>query len=1311
MYRVWIALFSVLHVIALPAYTKQEPAKDVPAIYTQGGGLVPDKVVAFKQSDSKPLTLDVFYPDTFKPGDTRPAIVFFFGGGWTGGDPNQFYPQAAYLASRGMVGISAHYRTKSRDGAEPFQCVEDGKSAIRYMRLHAKELGINPEKLACGGGSAGGHVAAATATIKSYDCPDDDLSVSAVPNALVLFNPVYDNGPQGYGYERVKDYYQTISPLHNLDGTQPPTLVLFGSRDKYIPVETATLYDARMEANGNRCDTVIYEGQQHGFFNMREPNHSEYFIKTVSEMDRFLVSLGYLSGPPTVENWLASQEGKSAEYVRLCLKTPSAARERAFFLPGKDGEAGDIGFIVDGAGRSQANNSGCLDPPVNERVQEKGPLEARSSFQTEPRPRVLLIGDSISIGYLDSARERLKGKAQVYGLPIATTFSTQGLKEIDRHLAKMPWNVIHFNWGLNDLEHFGTGKRRVPLDRYEKNLTRLVDKLEKTGAVLIWATTTPIPKGTDSRTHGDAVQYNTVAANVMQGRDIRINDLYSFALARLADIQKPADVHYTVNGYAVLGGEVARSVQLALAAAAGQSSKPRSIDVGLQKQLLVDDYVISEKQNITREMGKPRKFGVVMEATVPTDFHPTRQFPDGLPESGYSGIGYRTTVLWNEQQEIFQMLYRASAENLTAYAESIDGINWTKPFITDDGKSNLITYRGKTRGTFYEASFTIDPTVPWSHPEKYKAAYNPGDPWDSEAAIAHSSDGIHWKGYNEGAPVTGRAADTHNQILWDPIDSRYLLLTRTDLGAGGGKKEVRATRIMAHDKGNDLLSYPKAWKTLATVTVDDPQGKKTSSGVTAVQMEAMNIWVHENVYFGLMHVLTAGDLMGGGGGKDQDLDARHETDVIDFYIGTSRDAVNFDKSWVHARKPLIERGQAGSFDKDMLSATSEILTRGDEHWIYYQGDDRQHHGRRPAGSKGGRIGLAKLPLDRFVCQQAKDKLGTITTKPFKLEGDALQVNVDAEGRFYAEVLDADGQAIPGFTVNEAKLFNGVDELRLEPQWKNNKDLSSLKGKTIRLKFYLYNAKLYAFQILPGCQEKQTFDPYGVAGKTHFAVTPEDRTGSAWWLARHQQVLERITKGNIDLIMVGDSITHNWDNTGKKVWDQYYVSRNAVNFGFGGDGTESVIWRFDNGEIDGINPKLAVLMIGTNNSNGDDHTPEEIADGIKAICTRMRAKMPKTKILILAIFPRGFGSDEQREALGHSTTFNPQWAKNDQASRIASRIADDKHIFYLDINEAFLDEKGFLTREVMPDFVHLSEKGYRLWAEALEPTIDKLMGDP
>jgi lysophospholipase L1-like esterase len=136
--------------------------------------------------------------------------------------------------------------------------------------------------------------------------------------------------------------------------------------------------------------------------------------------------------------------------------------------------------------------------------------------------------------------------------------------------------------------------------------------------------------------------------------------------------------------------------------------------------------------------------------------------------------------------------------------------------------------------------------------------------------------------------------------------------------------------------------------------------------------------------------------------------------------------------------------------------------------------------------------------------------------------------------------------------------------------------------------------------------------------------------------------------------------------------------------------------------------LAVLMIGTNNSNGEDNTAEEIADGIKAICAEMRAKLPKTKILILAIFPRG--DAEQRKVKGQGAVFNDQWAKNNEASKLASEIADGKKIFYLDINDKFLEDDGTLPKEIMPDLLHPNKKGYIIWAEAMEPTIQKLMGE-
>ena len=148
-------------------------------------------------------------------------------------------------------------------------------------------------------------------------------------------------------------------------------------------------------------------------------------------------------------------------------------------------------------------------------------------------------------------------------------------------------------------------------------------------------------------------------------------------------------------------------------------------------------------------------------------------------------------------------------------------------------------------------------------------------------------------------------------------------------------------------------------------------------------------------------------------------------------------------------------------------ATSEILIRGDEHWIYYQGEDCQHHGARSPDSKGGQIGLATLRLDGFVCLEARDGWGQVTTRPFELEGDTLEVNVDAsDGSFHVEILDATGGPVAGFSDEQAVRYSGVDEVRLKTQWENHKDLSTLKGQTIRLRVHLNGAKLYAFQIQP-----------------------------------------------------------------------------------------------------------------------------------------------------------------------------------------------------------------------------------------------------
>ncbi|MFC0536782.1 alpha/beta hydrolase [Pelagicoccus mobilis] len=255
----------------------------------------PDSIVEYKETAEGKLTLHIFNPPGHRPTDSTPAIVFFFGGGWKSGDPSHFYRQSEYLASRGLVAICADYRTATRHGTTPQACVKDGKSAIRWVRAHAAELGIAPDRIAAGGGSAGGHVAAATATLAGFNEEGEDTTISCRPDALALFNPVFDNSSEGYGFDRVKDYWRDFSPLHNIGEQTPPTIVFLGTNDHLVKVSSAESFKKQMEANQNRCELLLFEGHRHGFF-----NEAKYY-ETLLETDKFLTSLGYLNGKPTLK--------------------------------------------------------------------------------------------------------------------------------------------------------------------------------------------------------------------------------------------------------------------------------------------------------------------------------------------------------------------------------------------------------------------------------------------------------------------------------------------------------------------------------------------------------------------------------------------------------------------------------------------------------------------------------------------------------------------------------------------------------------------------------------------------------------------------------------------------------------------------------------------------------------------------------------------------------------------------------------------------------------------------------------------------
>lgn len=223
-----------------------------------------------------------------------------------------------------------------------------------------------------------------------------------------------------------------------------------------------------------------------------------------------------------------------------------------------------------------------------------------------------------------------------------------------------------------------------------------------------------------------------------------------------------------------------------------------------------------------------------------------------------------------------------------------------------------------------------------------------------------------------------------------------------------------------------------------------------------------------------------------------------------------------------------------------------------------------------------------------------------------------------------------------------------------------------------------------------------------APRANPAIIPVSRTGGS--TNRQSQVLQRAkdNPGPCDIVFIGDSITQGWEGNGKNVWTNYYGHRKCLNFGVGGDRTEHVLWRFENGQLDGIKPKAAVLMIGTNNSNKnkdgtEQYSEAEILAGVQAIIQQIRVRLPETKLLVVGIFPRG-------------KTFSTQRGKNLQVNQALAKVADGQMIHYVDFGSQLIEADGSIARTIMPDALHLSEKGYEIWAEAIEPKLKELLGE-
>lgn len=285
--RIWHAML----LLSVPIATLAQNAPVQPQPIAIEGAITH----VYKSIDGVELRLHIFNPQSHSASVKRPAIVFFFGGGWTGGSVEQFAPQSRQLAQRGMIGIVADYRVLNRHHSSAFQAMADAKSAIRWVRSHATELGIDPNRIAAGGGSSGGHLALSSAVFESFDETAEDHSISTRPNALVLFNPAVDTTAEGLK-DRFGDRGNEASPVHHVRAGLPPMVIFHGRSDTTVPYATIERFCKAANDAGGACQLFGYEGATHGFFNPSR-ERGKWYTETLLEADRFLTKIGYLSEP------------------------------------------------------------------------------------------------------------------------------------------------------------------------------------------------------------------------------------------------------------------------------------------------------------------------------------------------------------------------------------------------------------------------------------------------------------------------------------------------------------------------------------------------------------------------------------------------------------------------------------------------------------------------------------------------------------------------------------------------------------------------------------------------------------------------------------------------------------------------------------------------------------------------------------------------------------------------------------------------------------------------------------------------------
>jgi len=483
--------------------------------------------------------------------------------------------------------------------------------------------------------------------------------------------------------------------------------------------------------------------------------------------------------------------------------------------------------------------------------------------------------------------------------------------------------------------------------------------------------------------------------------------------------------------------------------------------IARDKQFFVDNYIIEEMQNLKRVLNQPVKYerNPVLSCDQPW-------------ETGCR-CGLYGCVLYDEEESVFKMWYglRNSDQHLTAvaYATSRDGIHWDKPKLsvaefggTTDNNVVFGPPRPPTKEEAdadptmrpmyeqglrdqLEGAIVIKDVIEKDPAKRYKMLFR-GPPLAYFMVNgAYSPDGIHWRGYKEN-PIIPLRSDSSCNVLWDPAIDRYVAFLRFWIPFGEDEPNYYPgrsypggpnVRAVGRSESRDFIHWTPAEVIMTPDEKDDPAHRN---------FYGMQVMRHGGVYFGFLSVLRADDHMY-------------------MQLAFSRDG----RRWIRAgdRGVFLPTGSKGAFDWGMVYTFQSQLVVGDEIWIYY-GGHKNLHGQ--GGERQSSIGLAKLRLDGFVCIEAGDEEGVLTTKPFKFKGNKLVINADATGgELNVEILEyknmyhsLEVDPIPGFTRDECIALK-ENEIRHTATWKNGSDLTTLQGKTIKLKFNIRHAKLYSFQ--------------------------------------------------------------------------------------------------------------------------------------------------------------------------------------------------------------------------------------------------------